>query len=332
MNPSQEGKQMHPRSWKLACQQSMNIWDVKKYLRPSSIILSYDVCEERVVFNLVSGDNETSDKFISVQVEDSDRIWSPLFRSTQNISQSTVHHPQAVAFVNSDSESADDCSIILLENVFALFSGFGISSSASIAVTFCCSMVVNRKLICFPGWVWVKDRRLFVADCDVVERAGDSTLPSELKIKSLALVCAPFHSMMSIQTRMEISWVSCSFVSSMMCHPIEVPTEWHRVTQSFYSSAQSDPHQTGLWLAIVLCNFGRGNSTELATLINIDQQKKLPTTKAANIGNFKWNQFHVQWYRFQTEFDCIWILQHFVCPTSFFKVSYEVFHLLEAKT
>lgn len=90
-------------------------------------------------------------------------------------------------------------------------------------------MSVSRKFVSFPWWVWVQDWRLFVTNCDVVERTGDSTLPSELKIKSLLLDCSILWcaKLMSIQTRIEIFMVQLFFCTIWCVIALIIYPEWH---------------------------------------------------------------------------------------------------------
>lgn len=77
MNPSQEDKRKHHRSLKLECRQSETI---KGLVRVAGVEFhsTYNVCEERIFLDLIFWDNEAFDEFVSVQVEDSNRVRCPL--------------------------------------------------------------------------------------------------------------------------------------------------------------------------------------------------------------------------------------------------------------
>lgn len=90
---------------------------------------SYDVCEERVSLDLVFWDDEATDEFVGVQVENGDGVGCPLLRRPEDISQATVHDPKAITFVHANTECTNDSCVVLLQNIVFLFGGFGVGSS-----------------------------------------------------------------------------------------------------------------------------------------------------------------------------------------------------------
>ncbi len=101
---NQEGMQKPNHSFLESNQRSKNVHII---LAISNLISleSHNIGEEWTIFNEVFWNHKSMDQFISIQIKNRNWIGDNLLRVSQNISQSSVHHPQTITFISSDSKN-----------------------------------------------------------------------------------------------------------------------------------------------------------------------------------------------------------------------------------
>lgn len=147
---------MHYRTDALECRQSEKINEFIKSrfadsdFEPQTTIITYDISEKCSVFNITWFKCVPFDELVSIQIKYNKCWWSDLFWWTQNISQTSIHHPQSIAFINLNTECGNNRCIILQWSLVDRCLGCIHTAGC------CCIGCWNIRFNCirFPTWIW----------------------------------------------------------------------------------------------------------------------------------------------------------------------------------